>query len=150
MTSIRIKNGLFKKFLKTKATYYHAKFKIYRNKLNHLIKLAKRNYYNKFFSVHENNGKRIWYGIEQIVQVKTHVNQHVNKIVVDNREIVDQESIANALNEFFANIGSNLASSFLMLLKLPESSCHLPFVIACFCLQSVSIKQNKYKYLLKF
>ena len=39
-TSFRIKNGLFKKFLKTKSTYYHAKFKIYRNKLNHLIKLA--------------------------------------------------------------------------------------------------------------
>ena len=31
--------------------------------------------------------------------------------MVDNREIVDQESIANVLNEFFANIGSNLASS---------------------------------------
>ena len=35
--SIRIKIGLFKKFLKTKSTYYHAKFKFYRNKLNHLI-----------------------------------------------------------------------------------------------------------------
>ena len=58
-TSIRIKNGLFKKFLKTKSIYYHTKFKIYRNKLNHLIKLAKKNYYNNFFSVHENNGKRI-------------------------------------------------------------------------------------------
>ena len=110
-TSIRIKNGLFKKFLKTKSIYYHTKFKIYRNKLNHLIKLAKKNYYNNFFSVHENNGKRIWYGIKQIVKVKTHVNQPVNKIVVDNCEIIDQESIANAFNEFFANIGSNLASS---------------------------------------
>ena len=100
-TSIRIKNGLFKKFLKTKSTYYHAKFKIYRNKLNHLFKLAKRNYYHKFFSVHENNGKRIWYGIKQIVQVKTHVNQHVNKIMTDDHEIVDQESKANVLNEFF-------------------------------------------------
>ena len=48
-TSIRIKNGLFKKFLKTKSIYYHTKFKIYRNKLNHLIKLAKKNYYNNFF-----------------------------------------------------------------------------------------------------
>ena len=110
-TSIRIKNGLFKKFLKTKSTNYHAKFKIYTIKLNYLIKLAKRNYYNKFFSVHENNGKRIWYGIKQIIHVKTHVNQHVNKIVINNCGIVDQESIANVLNEFFANMGSNLASS---------------------------------------
>ena len=106
-----MKNGLLKKFLKTKSIYYHTKFKIYRKKLNHLIKLAKRNYYNKFFSGHVNNGKWIWYGIKQIVQVKTHVNQHVNKIVIDNREIVDKKSIANVLNEFFANIDSNLASS---------------------------------------
>ena len=31
--------------------------------------------------------------------------------MIDNREIVDQESMANVFNEFFANIGSNLASS---------------------------------------
>ena len=119
---LELKNGLFKKFLKTKSIYYHTKFKIYRNKLNHLIKLAKKNYYNNFFSVHENNGKRIWYGIKQIVKVKTHVNEPVNKIVVDNCEIIDQESIANAFNEFFANIGSNLANSI-------PSACHLLFVI---------------------
>ena len=56
-TYIQIKNGLFKKFLKTKSIYYHAKFKIYSNKLNHLIKLAKRNYYNNFFAVHVKDGK---------------------------------------------------------------------------------------------
>ena len=31
--------------------------------------------------------------------------------MIDNHEIVDQESIANVLNEFFANIGSDLARS---------------------------------------
>ena len=115
-TSIQIKNGLFKKFLKTKSIYYHAKFKIYRNKLNHLIKLAKRNYYNNFFAVHVKDGKRIWHGIKQIIQIKTQVNQKVNKIVIDNREIVDPKPIANALNDFFANIGTNLACS------IPSSS----------------------------
>ena len=31
--------------------------------------------------------------------------------MINNCGIVDQESIANVLNEFFANMGSNLASS---------------------------------------
>ena len=31
--------------------------------------------------------------------------------MIDNCGIVDQELIANVLNEFFANMGSNLASS---------------------------------------
>ena len=30
--------------------------------------------------------------------------------MIDNREILDQESIANVLNDVFADIGSNLAS----------------------------------------
>ena len=106
-TSIRIKNGLFKKFLKTKSTYYHAKFKIYGNKLNHLIELSKRNYYSNFFLIHKNNGKRIWQGIKQIVHINPQVNQSVSKMVVDNCEITDPKSIDDEFNNYFANIGSN-------------------------------------------
>ena len=83
-TSIRIENGLFKKFLKTKSTYYHARVKFYRNKLNHLTKLSNRSYYNNFFSIHVNNGKRIWQGIKQIVQINPQVNQSISKIVLEN------------------------------------------------------------------
>ena len=39
------------------------------------------------------------------------MNQSVNKIVPDNCEIFDPKSIANAFNDYFANIGGNLASS---------------------------------------
>ena len=49
--------------------------------------------------------------LKKIVQVKIHVNQHVNKILKDNHEYVDQESIANVLNECFAYIGSNITRS---------------------------------------
>ena len=63
-TSIKIRNNLYKKFLKTKSSYYQTKFKVYRNKLNHLIKISKRIYYNNYFSIHLNDGKRIWKGIK--------------------------------------------------------------------------------------
>ena len=43
--SILVKNKLHKKFLKTKSAYYFSKFKYYRNKLNHLLKIQKRKYY---------------------------------------------------------------------------------------------------------
>ena len=39
--SIRIKNKLYKRFIKTQSAYYHTKFKLYKNKLNHLIKISK-------------------------------------------------------------------------------------------------------------
>ena len=47
--SIQIKNNYYKKYLKTKSTYYHTKFKLYRNKLNHLLKISKKQYYNEYF-----------------------------------------------------------------------------------------------------
>ena len=43
--SIRKKNKLYKKYLKTKSVYYRIE---YRNKLNHLLR-SKRNYYSNYF-----------------------------------------------------------------------------------------------------
>ena len=60
--SIQIKN-YYKKYLKTKSTYYHTKFKLYRNKLNNLLKISKKQYYNKYFFQNISDGKRIWIGI---------------------------------------------------------------------------------------
>ena len=79
--------------------------------MNHLIKLSKRSYYNNFFSIQVKNGKRIWQGIKQIVQINPQVNQLISKIVSENCEITDPKAIANAFNNYFANKGANLASS---------------------------------------
>jgi hypothetical protein len=35
--SIKVKNRLYLKFLKTKSSYYYERFKYYRNKVNHLL-----------------------------------------------------------------------------------------------------------------
>ena len=47
--SFQKKNDLYKKFIKTKSQYYHLKFKTYRNKINHLLKISKRKYYHDYF-----------------------------------------------------------------------------------------------------
>ena len=36
-TSLKIKNNLYKKYIKSRTVYYHQKFKLYRNKINRLI-----------------------------------------------------------------------------------------------------------------
>ena len=56
---IHAKNKLYKKYLKTKSTYYHSKFKYYRNKLNHLLKVSKRKYYNEYFLENANDSKSL-------------------------------------------------------------------------------------------
>ena len=107
-TSIRVKNALYKKFLKTKSTYYHCKFKYYRNKLNHLMKASRRLlYYNHYFLENINDCKKLWNGIKEIVHFRPKINQKIVKIIQNEIELTDPKQVANAFNNYFANVGVN-------------------------------------------
>ncbi len=110
-TAIKKKNKLFKNFIRTRSNEVLAKLKLYRNKLNHLIKLSKRNYYNNYFTNNKNNTKKTWQGIKQIITTKPKRVQPPPKITVDGVEITDITKIANEFNVFFCNIGYCLANN---------------------------------------
>ena len=84
--SIQIKNKWHKKFLKTKSIYYYNKFKYYRNKLNHLLKLSKKQYYNKYFLDNKHNSKNLWKVIKQIVHFKPQSYHKFIKIVENSQK----------------------------------------------------------------
>ena len=65
--SIHVKNQLYKKYLKTKSPYYYCKFKYYRNKLNHPLKISKKQYYNNFFLENIHNSKRVWTVLASVI-----------------------------------------------------------------------------------
>ena len=79
--------------------------------------------------------------IEQIVHINLLVNQSVSNIVLENCEITDPKSIADAFNHF-TKIGINLQALFSLLQKLPVSLCHFLFVIVCFCPQLLQMESN--------
>ncbi len=110
-TAIKKKNKLFKSFIRTRSNEVLAKLKLYRNKLNHLIKLSKRNYYNNYFTNNKNNTKKTCQGIKQIITTKPKRVQPPPKITVDGVEITDITKIANEFNVFFCNIGYCLANN---------------------------------------
>ena len=86
--SIHVKNNLYKKFIKTKSIYYHTRFKLYRNKLNHLLKISKKQYYNQYFFDNISDGKKIWKGIKQIIHFKPTTSQKFIKIVENNKKFL--------------------------------------------------------------
>ena len=108
--SILVKNKLHKNFLKTKSAYYFSKFKYYRNKLNHLLKIQKRKYYNEYFIKNLSDSKRVWKGIKQIIHVKPQTDQSIIKLIDNGREITENDSIANTFNKYFCKIGEELAT----------------------------------------
>ena len=109
--SLKIKNNFYKKFIKTKSVYYHTKFKLYRNKLNHLIRISKINYYKNYFRHNKSHIKNIWKGMKQIISLKSSSYSIPSKILVGNNPISDVSQIANSFNVFFTNIGKNLSDN---------------------------------------
>ena len=100
---LRRKNELYRKYLKTKSTYYHCKFK-YRN-IYHLLKDSKRLYYNNYFLQNINNRKKIWNGIKEIVHFQAKIDQKTVKIVQNETQLTDPKLVANAFNNYCANVG---------------------------------------------
>ena len=58
-------------------------------------------------------------GIRQIISLKPQSFRAPTKIIKDNIELVEGKSIANAFNDFFANISSKLANSIPPATKSP-------------------------------
>jgi hypothetical protein len=60
----------------------------------------------------KSNMKNIWKGIKQIINSKPRgSSSSPSKILEGENVLTDSKSIANAFNNFFANIGNNLATS---------------------------------------
>ena len=56
---IRKRDKLYKEFIKTKNPEWEAKYKTCRNKINHLVRTNKRNYYSSYFENFKSNSKKI-------------------------------------------------------------------------------------------
>ena len=66
-----------------------------------------------------NDSTRVWSGIKQIIHFKPPISQRTVKITANNGVMTDPHMIANAFNNYFANIGKELASSIPLVYKSP-------------------------------
>ena len=81
--SIINKNRLCRHYLKTRTCYSHTKFKCYRNKLNHLLKLSKTNYYKEYFMINKAKPKEIWKGRKQLICLKSKGSPLPSKLIIN-------------------------------------------------------------------
>lgn len=110
--SINTKNSLYKKFIASQSELVHSKYKIYRNKLNHLLHLSKKSYYDNFFKSNQSNIKNTWKGIKQLVTLKSKNSISPSEIHTPNGGILtNPKEIADEFNTFFANIGDKLSQA---------------------------------------
>ena len=110
LISVRKKNRLYKKMLNAPSTEREMKYKAYKNKLNHLIRIAKRTYYNERFENARNDIKQTWKLINEVINNKKKNTSFPLSFKSDGKTITDPLEIANRFCKYFTNIGPNLSS----------------------------------------
>ena len=79
----------------------------YRNRLNALIRLTKRNYYLNVFSNFRNHTKKLWQTINSITKTSAS-HTKLNAIIRDGKLLTKGKDISNAFNDFFCKCGKKL------------------------------------------
>src|SRR5215813_8040994 len=112
LQSIKQKDKMYKDFKNCPTNrYLENKYKLYRNRLTNIIRIAKRSYFESEFQHHYANGKETWKLINSAlnrnsktntIPIKLHTYRN-NQLSV----LTDQSAIASAFNQYKVNLDTN-------------------------------------------
>ena len=112
--SIKHKNKLYLRAKRSPSSHNIKNYKTYKNNLNRLMRIAEREHFNKILNDNRTNLKKSWKIIKEVVN-RSNNKTTTYKFNIGRKLISDPNVIANSFNNFFSNIGKNLA------LKIPMS-----------------------------
>ena len=75
-----------------------------------VLRMSKQEYYTKILNKHKNNIKETWNILRNVPGSST-ANTFPNSFVIDNKLISNENDIVNDFNNFFTNIGPDLAKN---------------------------------------
>ena len=120
--------------------------------LNHLIRKSKCNHYHSYFENFKHNSKKIWKGINELINRSKCKNTDKIQLRINNNIINDDNMIANHFNRYFTSIASNLVdklgtttSNYSNYLKNPNSKSFFVTPVVSNEVQSVinNLDENK-------
>ena len=83
----------------------------YRNTLNRAIGRAKENYYNKLFIDNKSRPDKLRNAIRELTHIKPCKSTILHNLNTENGVIHNHERMAELFNDFFINVGKNLADA---------------------------------------
>lgn len=107
---IKTKNKLYKNYLKRSIQANYDKYKKLRNMVTTRLRRAKRDYYFKKFDSVKNNSKKTWTLINEILGKQKSAVEEGKSFCHNGSYISNPDDIAENFNEYFVNIGSNIAN----------------------------------------
>ena len=73
LKSIRTKNKLYSQYLTNQSSHFEIRYRNYKNKLNHSLRIAKRIYHEKKIDASKSNAKATWRVLKEIFKTKESV-----------------------------------------------------------------------------
>ena len=104
------KNNLYARFLKTKSKEDEIKYKNYKNKLTRILRNCEKDHFDKLLIEQKNNIKGTWNILNIIIGKKKSTNCYPENFKYKNKIFKSDKEISNGFNDFFVNVGPELAS----------------------------------------
>ena len=119
--SIKRKNSLYRKYLKSKSEIDKEAYRKYKTCLRAALRRAEREHYDHLLSQSKNNLRKSWNIIKEVINKKRNQSAPPLSINVDGRESDDPSIVSRAFNDYFVNVGPSLAQS-IPVSNIPPSS----------------------------
>ena len=85
------------------------KYKELRNRVTSMKRDSKKKYFANFFEKNKKKTTEVWKGIKSLVNIKSANRSSYKLLDANNNLISNQKQMANIFNNYFVNIGSNIA-----------------------------------------
>ena len=113
---IKIKNRLYRRYLRSDNPEHHMIYKRFRNVLHNKLHIAEKAHYDKLINDNKHNLKKSWKILKDIINKKKS-SSCFSKFVVNKSITTDKQKIAEGFNNFYINVGPDLASN------IPNVNC---------------------------
>ena len=117
LQSINTKQKLYKKWILSRNINDYTIFKSFAKNLKKLLRQAESKYYKNILDYRFNSIKGVWNSLNKLCNPKylrSGPKPTLEKLVINDKEVTNKQVICESFNEYFCNVGNNLAN------KLPD------------------------------
>jgi len=107
-TAIKMKNKLYVRSIKDQSSQSLSEYKTYKRHLNRLLKLNERQHYHHLIQENKMKTSKMWCVLKEVINKKKS-RLKPTSFIINNTNTSDKKTIAEGFNNFFVNIGNNLA-----------------------------------------
>ena len=112
LNSIKRRDKLLRKYIDAKdlvrKELLRTEYKTLRNRITYTINMSKKNHFQHYFAENQNNIKKTWTGIKNIINIRNASKNQPSSMLIDKSLKTNPTDIAEGFNAYFSSIAEKL------------------------------------------